>query len=100
MHHLEDVFVLEGDVQVHVLTEFGQLLVQFVHVAGGVGDVAGHGHDEIFFHDALADIHDIDVGFGHNRADAGDNPHLVDAGDGDNTNLPGFLLCHNPILSI
>ncbi len=92
VHHLEDVFVLEGDVQIEVFGDFCELLVEFVHIGGGVGDVAGHCHDEIVFHDALADVDDIDVGFGHGAADAGDDADLVLAGDGDNAYLPCFTV--------
>lgn len=98
MHHLEDVFVLEGDVQVHVFAEFSELFVQFVHVTGGVSNVAGHGHDEVFFHDSLADVDDVDVGPGHNIADTGDDAHFINTGDGDDAYLPRFLFCHVRVL--
>ena len=94
MHHLKNIFMLEGDVQVHVFAEFGKLFVQFVHVGGRIRYIAGHRHYEVLFHNPLADIDDIDVGFGHNGADAGDDAHLIDAGNGHNANLPGFILSH------
>ncbi len=94
VHHLENVFVLEGDVQVHLLAELAKLFVQFIHVSGGVGNITRHRHHEIFFHDPLANIHDIDIRPGHNITDAGDDADLVLARYCHNTNLPRFLLCH------
>ena len=94
MHHLEDIFMLEGDVQVHVFAELGKLLVQFVHIDGRLGNIAGHRHYEVLFHNPLADIDDIDVGFGHDGADAGDDADLVFSGYGDDAYLPGFIFSH------
>jgi len=94
MHHLEDVFVLEGDVQVHVFAQAAELFVQLVDVGGGVGDIAGHRHHKVFFHDPLTDVDNVDIGLGNQGADPGDDAHLIDSGNGDNTNLPGLFLSH------
>lgn len=92
MHHLEDVFVLEGDVEVQLFGDFCQLLLHLIHIGGGLCDVAGHGHNEIVFHDALADVDDIDICLGHCDADTCDDADFVPAGYGNNANLPCFCI--------
>lgn len=87
MHHFEDVFVLECDIKFHVFGDFVELGLDFFHVDGRVGDVDGHGHDEVLGHDALADVDDVDVGFGHGVGDARDDADPVGARDGDDADL-------------
>ena len=87
MHHFENIFVLEGDVKIHVFGDFLELLLDIWQVDNRIGDIAGQAHHEIFVHDLLADVDDVDIGPGHGVGDTGDDAHLVLAGNGQDTNL-------------
>ena len=93
VHHLEDVFVLDRDVQVHIAGDFVELFLNLFHVDCRVGDIGGHGHHETLFHDPLADVHDVDVGLGHGHRDPRDDADPVGPRDGDDAYLRGFLFC-------
>jgi len=87
VHSLENVLVLDGDLEGHLLADAVELFLDLADVHRRLGDIDRHRHHETILQDFLVHVHDVDVGLGHRGGQSRDDAHPVRAGDRDDTNL-------------
>ena len=74
---------IDADVHLQLLAQFEQAGNQRGQIAGQIGQIDEHVHDEMPADDALLDVFDIDAALGHVRGELGNHAFLVLADDAD-----------------
>ena len=91
MHCLEDGFCLDANLHLlfvldtnHGFLQVDEVLLRFV-------EGAVHNHGEVFAHNGLGEVEDVDLTLGEGCGHGGDNAFVVDTCDGED-DLRGVLL--------
>ena len=85
VHGVKDFLTGHSDLHTHLLAQRSKAVAHSGGLGSGLAQVHQHDHAEHILHDGLGDILDVDVQFGADRADFGNDTHGVPADNGDNS---------------
>ena len=91
VHCLEDGFSLNANLDLLFVFDTGHGFLQVDEVLLGFVEGAVHNHGEVFAHDGLGDVEDVDLALGEGCGHGGDDAFVVDTCDGED-DLHGVLL--------
>lgn len=83
VHGVEQGFVLHADIQAQLLTGLGEHAQHFFAALRAAAGVHQDNHGEIFAHELLADIEDVDLVFRQNSGNVVHDADAVFADDSD-----------------
>src|SRR5215472_14089374 len=83
MHRLENLFALDFDAHAELLALARQPAAQLLQRYLRAAEIDHHDHGEELANHGLADVENVDIGFGDLRRDSGDDADPIRADDGN-----------------